>query len=204
MAKRHIEQLIYRLKGGTRSIESQIAIVHWLWDNDHSPKSDGVKRSDIEAAIGKSLSHTVRTSLGHLVDARLVEQFLESDITYVIAEWHADTFVMGQVNEAASEGIEALITDIRDSDPTGGDRAVVADGAGTTLRGVVADRFDLQPDAVEDFLRNGDPVEILNNAVEAIQESDNHTVGDGYGPIVFRNPAYRYRLSDTGWRLYDR
>lgn len=202
MAEYHIERTIGLLKQATRSIESQITIAHWLRENDFGPDSDGVTRSDIEDAIGDSLDHTVRTSVRHLVDMGLVEEFVERETTYVIAEWHPDVFIMGQVNEAATEGIEALIDDLEDMPTTEEEMAVIPDGAGRTLREVVANRFDLKPESVEDFLLDGDPVDLLNEAVEAIQESRDHEVGDGYGEITFRNPAYRYRLTEVGMELY--
>lgn len=201
--RKHLYHVIRALKARTRSIESQVAVAHWLGEHDQGPQSDGVKRSTIEDAIGGVLDHTVRTSLEHLEDIGLVHSFLTTDTTFVIAEWHSDVFIMGQVDDAAKEGIEALIDDFDDYAATE-DPAVAADGAGTTLRQVVADRFDLHPTAVEDHLRSGDPVERLNAAVGAIQESDEHEVSDGYGEITFRNPAYRYRLTEAGWRLYQR
>lgn len=200
MTKKHVERTIHVLKRKTRSITSQITIAHWLWDQDYGPNSEGVKRSTIEDQIGESLSHTVRTSLTHLKDVGIIEEFLERDTTYAIAEWHPDVFVMGQVEEAANQGIEALITDFEDYD-SGEDTAVATDGAGVSLRQVVADRFDLHPSAVDDHLRAGDPVERLNEAVDAIEESD-HEVGNDYGKVEFRNPAYRYRLTESGWSLY--
>jgi hypothetical protein len=203
VTRHHVERTIRVLKDATRSITTQIAIIHWLWMNDYGPHSDGVKRSSIEDEIGESLDHTIRISLDHLGDLGLVEEYLKRDTTYVIAEWHPDVFIMGQVEEAAAEGIEALIDDIQDRDPADEDTAVAADGAGISLRQVVADRFGLFPDAVEEHLRDGDPVERLNEAVDAIQESEDFEVGDGYGEVTFRNPAYRYRLTEAAQRLYS-
>jgi len=203
MAKAHIEQTISNLKQGTRSIDSQITVAHWLLSNDHGPTSDGIKRSTIGDDLSNSLSHTAGTSLSHLADIGLVAEFLEQDITYTIAEWHPDTFVMGMVEQAATDGIEALIDDLEPVKAEDDTAEIVADGSGLSLRGVVADAFDLCPQKVESYLRGGDPVERLNKVTEAIEESEEHKIGDNYGKIEFRNPAYRYRLTETARQLYE-
>ena len=203
MSKAHIEHTISNLKQGTRSIDSQIAVAHWLLSNGYGPTSDGVKRSTIGDDLSNSLTHAAGTSLSHLADIGLVEEFLEQDITYTIAEWHPDTFVMGMVEEAATDGIEALIDDLEPLELQDGATEIVADGSGLSLREVVADAFDLDPHKVESYLRGGDSVERLNKATEAIEESDEHEVGDDYGKIAFRNPAYRYRLTGVARRLYE-
>lgn len=194
MSKEHISRLIEFLKEGTRSTDSQAELAIWLENNDYSPTADGVTRSTLEDKLGGSLSHTVRTCLNHLVDIELVEEYLEREGTYVIAEWHPDVFVMGNVDGAAREGIEALLDDLDDHSTEGEDSAVATDGAGVTRRQAVADMFDLHPRAVEDHLRSGDPVNRLNGAVEGLEEHGFDT-GANYGEILFRNPAYRYRLT---------
>jgi len=203
MSKAHIEHAISTLKQETRSIDSQITVAHWLLSNGYGPTSDGITRSTIEDDLSKPLTHAAGTSLSHLADIGLVEEFLEQDITYTIAEWHPDTFVMGMVEEAAIDGIEALIDDLEPLEAQDGAGEIVADGSGLSLREVVADAFDLSPEKVESYLRGGDPVERLNRATEVIEENEEHKIGDNYGKIEFRNPAYRYRLTETARRLYE-
>lgn len=203
MSKGHIKHTISTLKQETRSIDSQITVAHWLLSNGYGPTSDGIKRSTIEDHLSDSIAHAVGTSLSHLADIGLVEEFLEQDITYTIAEWHPDTFVMGMVEQAATDGIEALIDDLEPMKAHDDTAEIVADGSGLSLRGVVADAFDLSPEKVESYLRGGDSVERLNKVTEAIEESEEHSVGDNYGKIEFRNPAYRYRLTETARKLYE-
>jgi len=164
--------------------------------------SEGIKRSSIEDEIADSLTHAAETSLSHLVEIGLVEEFLERNITYTIAEWHPDTFVMGMVEEAATDGVEALIDELEPLESRSGNTKIAADGSGISLREVVANTFDVYPKNVESYLRGGDPLERLNEATEAIEKSEEHEVGDDYGKIVFRNPAYRYRLTATAKQLY--
>ncbi|MEA1932792.1 MAG: hypothetical protein U9O06_14770 [Euryarchaeota archaeon] len=203
MTKKHIEQTISILKQRTRSTDTQMTISHWLLSNDYGPASGGVKRSAIEDKVGDSLTHTVVTSLSHLEDIGFVEEYLERDVTYVIAEWHPDVFVMGKVDKVAAEGIEVLIDDLEPPESRSGETKIATDGSGVSLRKVIADTFDLHVEEVEPHLRRGDPVNRLNNAVEAIEENEYHEVGNNYGKIVFRNPAYRYRLTETAKQLYE-
>lgn len=203
MSREDVEHYIRSQNGSTLSIADQIIIAHWLRDRGIGPAHDGLKRTEIAEAIGDRLDYQVRTSLKHLREADIVEEFRDSGPdTYVIADWHEEVFVMGMVDEAAAEGVEALIDHIQDDDPSSsGDAPAVADG-GVTLRRVVSSQFDLQPNALEQFLREGDQVEKLNDAVKAIEESDYETRED-YGAIEFLNVPYRYRLTEKVTNLYE-
>ena len=132
------------------------------------------------------------------------EEFLPPGSSgYAISE-RRDEIVNGRVDETAEEDIKNLIDHIQDDDPaSGGDTPAVADGSGVTLRSVVAETFDLSPDGVERFLRRGDQVAKLNRAVDAIEESPEVEKRDTYGRIVFRNAAYRYRLTEKAVKLVE-
>lgn len=98
---------------------------------------------------------------------------------------------------------ENLIDHIHETDPSSDDSTAVADGAGTTLRQVVADALP-EPVAgpgVDANLRGGDPVEKLRTVVPEIKSSPFSTTED-YGNITFRNQAYRYTLTETAAELY--
>ncbi|WP_226023672.1 hypothetical protein [Halomicrobium salinisoli] len=77
----------------------------------------------------------------------------------------------------------------------------VADGAGRTIRSILAAEFGVKPEQVIDYLRSGDPVERLNTAVEAIESSEEATKSEDYGQIVFVRPTYRYHRSGNESRL---
>lgn len=79
----------------------------------------------------------------------------------------------------------------------------MADGAGITVRTVVANEFDVMPEAVEQYLRKGDQVDKLNDAIEAIEDHDDIETRDNYGKIGFRNVAYRYRLTEKAVGLVE-
>lgn len=205
MSKQDVEAYIRREKRNTHSVDDQVEIAHAMWDRGKHPNEEGVKRTDLEDELGLDLDYSVKTSLRHLEEIDIVEEYREpGPDTYVIADWHDETFIMGIVDEAAEEGIEALIDHVQDEDPVSGDDTpAVADGAGVTLRQVVADEFDLQPRALEDHLRGDNQVDKLNDAVERIEDNDEFETRDDYGEIRFVNVPYRYRLTAFAVDLYE-
>ncbi|WP_058367396.1 hypothetical protein [Haloparvum sedimenti] len=204
MAKHDVETYIRREKRNTHSIDDQVEISHAMWDRGKHPNEEGVKRNDLEDELGLSLDYSVKTSLRHLEEIDIVEEYREpGPDTYVIADWHDETFIMGMVDEAAEEGIEALIDHVQEEDPVSGDDTpAIADGAGVTLRQVVADEFDLQPQALEGHLRGDNQVDKLNDAVEGIEDHEDFETREDYGEIRFVNVPYRYRLTAFAVDLY--
>lgn len=210
MADRDVEDHIRSRKEAADSTDDQIDIAHGLWAKGIGPDEEGLKAKEIEDKLGLDLDYNVKTSLGHLEDLGLVDEYLPAGPeTLVFASWRGSDLgevILGEVDEAAEEGIEALIDHIQDDDiDASGDEGATAvtDGGRTTVRTVVADRFDLAPDAVEAFLRRGDQVDKLNDSVEAIDDHGAVDTRDDYGEINFINQAYRYRLTDKAVRLYQ-
>lgn len=205
MSKRDVEDYIRREKRNTHSVDDQVKIAHALWDRGKHPDGQGVKRSDLEDELDLDLDYSVKTCLRHLEEIDIVDEYREpGPDTYVIADWHDEVFIMGMVGEAAEEGIESLIDHVQDEDPlSGDDTPAIADGGGITLRQVVAERFDLQPDALEQHLRGDNQVDKLNDAVEGIEEHDDFETRDDYGEIRFVNVPYRYRLTAFAVDLYE-
>jgi len=193
-------------KRNTRSIDEQVQIARAMWEQNVDQDHDGLKRKEIEGELGLTLRYKPRTSLHHLEEIGIVEEFVRRPETLVIAEWMDDgegEIVLGRVEEAAQEGLTALADHVESEEPT--DKTVaVADGAGSTLQSVIASEMDLIPEEVENYLRSTtEPVEVLNRAVEAIEEDDNLTVGADYGKIVFINTPYRYRLTEMAASLCE-
>lgn len=207
MAKSTVNAYIEAEKANAQSTDEQVEIAHSMWDHGIGPQHDGLKRSQIEDRLGLDLDFTTKTSLKHLVDISIVEEFTRPGPgTYVIADWREgnDAFIMGEVSEVAGQGVEALIAHMREDDPIEGDDSpAIADGTGPTIRTKLAETFEYEPHAVEEHLRTGDPVDKLNDAVEAIQETDDLETRDDYGEIQFVNQAYRYRLTPKAVRLYQ-
>jgi hypothetical protein len=178
-----------------------------MWAHEHGPASDGLPYRDAEKELGIELEADARRSFEHLVDIEILEKIDQPGTPnrYTVAEWRDgnEAFVMGEVSEAAREGTENLIDDMQENDPAEGDDApAMADGGGTTIRSVVADEFNVAPDAVETTLRKSDPVDRLNDAVAAIRDADDVEIGEGYGEIKFINPPKHYRLTEEAVRLY--
>lgn len=199
---------IHSQNGSTRSIDDQIEIAHEMWAKGIGPNHDGLKASEIEEELDVDLDFAVRTSLGHLTEADIVEEFAPpGPDTFVIATWMDDgegDIVNGNVTESAEEGLEALEDDI-ETGPASSSAATATDGSGITHRSVVASKFDIVPDKLEEFLRTTDrPVDVLNGSVEAIEEADEVEVGDDYGEIAFINMPYRYRLTEFAVSLYEK
>lgn len=205
MSKQEVDTYIHRKKQNTHSVDNLIKIAHAMWDHRKHPNEEGVKRSALVDELGLDLDYSAKTCLNHLTEIDILEEYRKpGPKTYVIADWHDEVFIMGMVDEAADEGIEAVIDHVRDEDPiSGDDTPAVADGAGITLRQVVAKQFDLQPAALEQHLRGGDQVGKLNSAVEAIEKHDDFEPRDDYGEIRFINVPYRYRLTEFAVDLYE-
>ena len=202
-------------KGNTHSVADQVAVVTALYEAGIGPDHEGLTRNEIAERL--AFEYSSRTVLKHLVDIDLLEEFQPpGPSTYVISE-RRDQIINGEVEETVEEEIERLIdhmvAHIDDRIVTmdagqDGDRVVLADGAGRTIRSILAEEFDIRPSKVESYLREGDRLSKLNTAVDAIEESEdvNKEVvdkDDDYGRVIFRSAAYRYRLSERGMAIAE-
>jgi hypothetical protein len=203
MSKTTVNRVIRILKGYTDSVHEQVSIAHALRGKG-IPPTDGVKKKNVEDHLSLNLDYNPGTSLGHLEEIGLVESYTPPGPEFFAISERVDDVVNGRVDEVAEVDIEALIEHIHDDDPPRSrDSGVAADGGQNTLRAVVADAFDLQNDAVEGFLRTGDPVDKLNESIEAIEDHDLQT-RESYGEIYVRRAAFRWQLTQNAIDLYER
>lgn len=207
MSKEEINRLIRSEKRSTESAEEQVLIEYRLWEENILPDHEGIKALEIEDELGLDLEYQARTSLKHLKDLNLVEEFFPPGPEILaIAEWRNDgegEIVLGEVKEAAIEGLEALANEIEEESAS--EAVTVADGSGETVRKILASKFDLVPDKVENYLRTtDDPVDVLNEAVEAIEEAKGVSVSNGYGAIAFIHMPYRYRLTEKAVGIFEK
>jgi hypothetical protein len=206
MSKADAESFIRQRKRNTRSTDDQVQTSHAMWDGNIDRDHDGLKRKKIEDSLSLSIDHRPKTVLHHLEEIGIVEEFVSGPPRLAIAEWMDNgngEIVLGWVGEAAEQGLSALADEIES--PKSGSEAATADGSGVTLRSVVASELDLIPERVEDYLRTtSSPVDVLNQAVDAIEETDGVGKSDDYGKIAFINTAYRYRLTQMAVDLYGR
>ncbi|MDL0135001.1 hypothetical protein [Halobacterium salinarum] len=136
---------------------------------------------------------------------------------FAISE-RTDEIVLGRVTEEAEQNLEALIAHIDDelqvtsleakaAELDGPEARIsapsvaVADGAGRTIRSILAAEFGIEPERVVEHLQSGDPVDRLNTAVNAIKSSEEVEKSEAYGQILFVSPAYRYRLTEQAMEL---
>lgn len=197
-------------KANTHSLADQVSVATALYENGIGPDHEGLTRNEIAERL--AFEYSSRTVLNHLVDLDILEEFQPpGPSTYVISE-RRDQIINGEVEETVDEEIERLIdhmvahmddriVPMDDGQP--GDQVVIADGAGRTIRSILAEEFETPSDDVESYLREGDRLTKLNQAVDAIEESEDIDKDDDYGRVIFRNAAYRYRLSEFGMSLAE-
>jgi hypothetical protein len=206
-------------KDHTHSLEDQITVAKAFYRNDVGPDHEGLKRTEVAEQLDVDIQYQLRTILPHLVEIDVLEEIEPAGPDVFAISERVDEIVNGRVGEEAEENLEALIEHIDDELQTvqleedaaewsdQGTRVTspsvaLADGAGRTIRSILASEFDKNPEQVTKFLRSGDSVDRLNAAVEAIESSEEVTKSEDYGKILFVSPAYRYRLTQTAIDLF--
>lgn len=203
-----LDEEIRAAKSNTQSVDDQIDIARAMYRADIGPDADGQTKPELKQALSVEPSYRLETSLKHLREIGLVETVTPAGPNvYAISE-RLDEIINGRVGDIAAEDLENLISHMEDElyaidmdTVQDGGVVAVADGAGKTIRAILAEQFGIEPEAVVDYLRDGDPVKRLNAAVDAIESSDHVTSGSEYGRIIFRRPANRYRLTDDAITL---
>ncbi|SHH54056.1 hypothetical protein [Halobaculum gomorrense] len=213
-----LEKYIRERKGGTHSVADQVTVATAFYEAGVGPEDEGIKRTELRDSLDVDIDYQPRTVLNHLVDAGVLAQTVPpAPDVFAISE-RLDEIVNGQVAEEAEANLDALISHIddelqvttlaEDAAERNGSRGrasapsvAVADGAGRTIRSILATELGIEPERVTEFLWSGDPVNRLNTAVEAIESSEEVTRSEEYGQIVFVRPAYRYRLTERAMDL---
>jgi hypothetical protein len=202
----------------THSVDDQVRLARAFYNAEIGPDHEGVKRTDLLDTIDVDLEYSAATILEHLVDIDLLEQEAPPGPDVFAISERRDEIVNGEVTDEAEANLDALIAHIDDelqltslSDhateqtgpqtQTGAPSVAVADGAGRTIRSILATEFEIEPEQVTEYLRSGDPVERLNTAVDTIESTEEVTKSEEYGQIVFVSPAYRYRLTKAALDL---
>lgn len=215
-----IEAEIREQKSNTRSVEDQVRVARAFYEAGIGPDDEGIKRTEVLDVLDVELEHHPETVLNHLVEIGLLEQSEPAGPDVFAISKRIDEIVDGAVTEEAEENIEALVAHIDDElqltslaeeaaerdgpqTRTAAPSVAVADGAGRTIRSILAAEFDIEPEQVTGYLRSGDPIERLNAAVQAIESSEEVSKSEQYGQIVFVRPAYRYRLTERAMDLFS-
>lgn len=205
-----LEREIQDKKGKTRSVDDQVKLVMALFDADIGPEHKGLKRSELESQLNIELKFTPGTILNHLSDIGLVQRVSPPGPDFYVISERTDEIVNGRIDEEVNRNLEGLIAHI-DEEPhfakksqlSEGGAIAVTDGAGRTLRSILAEEFGIMPEKIESYLRKGDSLDKLNSAIEAIEQSESITKRDEYDKIIFRRQAYRYRLTQRAIELAE-
>ena len=204
---------IMEKNSGKRSIEDQVSVARLLYEKDITSSEKGVTRKEIEKLLDEQdveINHRVDTCLENLREVDVVERKKPpGPDVYVIGE-RIDEIINGQVEEFAEKEIESLIDHMddeieriqtielgSDSHGAGTEQTIaITDGAGHTIRNILSQKFGIPSGKIEDYLRKGDRVKKLNEAVQAIKSHDELTKREDYGEILFLAQPYRYRLTE--------
>jgi len=213
-----LERYIRERTGNTHSVDDQVTVAKAFYNAGVGPEEAGIKRTELLGSLDVEIEYQPRTVLNHLVDAGVLAQTTPPGPDVFAISERLDDIVNGEVTEEARANLNALIAHIddelqvtalsADAAERDGPQArpstpsvAVADGAGRTIRSILASEFGVEPERVTDFLRSGDPVDRLNAAVEVIESSEEVTKSEEYGQIVFVRPAYRYHLTERAMDL---
>ncbi|WP_436907603.1 hypothetical protein [Halosimplex marinum] len=213
-----VEGYIRQRKGTAPSVDDQIALVEAFFDAGIGPEHEGIKRTELLDEFEVELTHRPETVLDNLVEMGLLERTKPPGPNVFVISERVDEIVNGRVTEEARDNLDALVAHIDDElqsielddeaaeldgsqTATAEPSLALADGAGRTIRSILASEFGVAPERVVEYLHSGDPVDRLNTAVDAIESSEEVAKSEEYGRIVFLNQAYRYRLTERAMDL---
>lgn len=209
MTVAQLREAIIEHEDSTRSAEDQARVAAFLWENEYTPASDGIKRTELEEeleASGIDIDHSVETCLKNLHDLSFIRRWINGPQILVI---HDDEGVVNgePLEELVEEEMDSLITAIQEDDPPEGESETAADGGEPlTLRGIAAETLDVNRDVVETELRAGevvpDQMEKHREVVEEIEGSDRDKNGDYHALRFIHNP-YRYSLTTKAVRICE-
>jgi len=197
----HEFSIIYEENGDQPSVDDQVTVARALYDEGITTEETALKEDEIEELLEErdvDLEYKLRTCLDNLRDIPVIVGHFPPGSKYVPISERRDEIIFDEVKETVRVDRESLIEHIHDDDPDGEDELpLTADGRGATVREVIADDADIDPEDVEYYLRSDNrntQRERLNDAIDAIVDSDEVTKRDDYGKVVFRHKAYRYHL----------
>jgi cation transport regulator ChaB len=197
----HEFSIIREENGDQPSVDDQVTVAQALYDEGVLSEEEALKEDEIADLLeerGDELEYKLRTSLDNLRDIPVIVGYFPPGSRYVPISERRDEVIFGEVEETIRVDREALLDHVHDDDPDEEDELpLTADGRGVTVREVIADDADVDPEDIEHHLHSGSrdtQRERLNDAIDAIVDSDEVTKRDDYGKVVFRHKAYRYHL----------
>jgi cation transport regulator ChaB len=197
----HEFSIIREENGDQPSVDDQVTVARALYDEGVLSEEEALKEDEIAELLkerGDELEYKLRTSLDNLRDIPVIVGYFPPGSRYVPISERRDEIIFGEVEETVRVDREALLDHVHDDDPDEEDELpLTADGRGVTVREVISVDTDIDPEEVEHYLHTGNrdtQRERLNDAIDAIVDSNEVTKRDDYGKVVFRHKAYRYNL----------
>lgn len=205
-------------KAHTHSVDDQVDLVTAFYEAGIDPNHEGIKRTEVLNELAVDVDYQQRSLLDHLVDLGLLEETAPSGPDVFAISERIDEIVNGRVSEEAEANLDALVEHIDDElqpveldeeaaelgarqEHVSAPSVALADGAGRTIRSILAEEFEVDPERVTEYLQSGDPVDRLNAAVEAVESAEEVSRSEEYGRVLFVRPAYRYRLTTRAMEL---
>lgn len=205
-----LDSFIREENGRKLTVNDQVKLAKSLFDRGIGPNHEGYTCHEIEEEIASDFEHSIQVLLDHLVDLSLVKEIHPSGPEILVVSERINEVIDGRIEKEVERNLEELINhmdselrvssteDLQASSPP-----TAADGAGETIRSLLAKEFTVPPEQVESHLREGDQLPKLNTAVEAIEKSEWTTKGDEYGKINYVRPPNRYRLTEKAIELAE-
>jgi len=168
----------------------------------------GEHEGDGKADSGKniSLDFSLRTCVEHLREIDVIERRKPPGPDVFVVGERIDEIINERVEEYAEEEIESLIRHMDgeieriqkirlNPDDSNEQTVAMTDGSGKTIRQVLAQKFGVPSEDIEEYLREGNKISKLNEAVQAIKEDDDLESGEEYGEILFLAQPHQYGLA---------
>lgn len=197
----HEFSIIHEKNGHQPSVDDQVTVAQALYDEGILSEEEALKEDEIEKLLeerGDELEYKLRTSLDNLRDIPIIVGTFPPGSKHIPISERRDEIIFGEVEETVRVDRDALLDHVHDDDPDEEDELpLTADGRGVTVREVIADDADIDPEDVEHHLHSGGrdtQRERLNNAIDSIVDSDEVTKRNDYGKVVFKHTAYRYYM----------
>lgn len=197
----HEFNIIHEQNGHQPSVDDQVTVAQALYDEGITSEEEALKKKEVKNLLderGDKLEYKLRTSLDNLQDIPVIVGYFPPGSKYIPISERRDEVIFDEVEETVRVDREALVNHVQDDDPDEDDELLLtADGRGDIARSVIADEVEVDPENVEQYLRNGSrdtQRERLNDAIDAIIDSEEVAKRDDYGKVVFKHKAYRYYL----------
>jgi len=195
-------------KSHTKTVEDLVVLARLMYDEGIVAPDEWASIKDIEKLMQEnniSLDFSLRTSVEYLREIDVIERRKPPGPDIFVVGERINEIINGRVEEYAEEEIESLIRHMDEEieriqtirlnpDDSNEQTVAMTDGSGKTIRQVLAQKFGVPSEDIEKYLREGNKISKLNEAVQAIKQHDELKTGEGYGEILFLAQPHQYSL----------